>query len=181
MLIFLRPLTPVWHLSRQSDYFSVLHSNFGRRWSSHKVEINDASDGVILEILTSFCSVVDLDVHAVAVQEEDTMCTICTTMIKIHWVISVQIAASRNGVSITRPKSPGVICSVQLRRCQRLASSRAQYVAYLKWIRVLAESVEVRILRKLSTKSQVLRLEDEIRSSSVEQSGCMTAAAGDCK
>jgi hypothetical protein len=46
---------------------------------------------------------------------------------------------------------------------------------------VLAESVKVRIVRKLSTKSQVLRLKDEIRSSGVEQSRCITATARDCE
>ena len=40
---------------------------------------------------------------------------------------------------------------------------------------MLAESVEVRVLGKLSTKSQVLRLEHEICSSSVEQSRSATA------
>jgi hypothetical protein len=42
---------------------------------------------------------------------------------------------------------------------------------------VLAESVEVRVLGKLSAKSQVLRLEDKVCSSGVEQSRS-TAAAG---
>jgi hypothetical protein len=58
---------------------------------------------------------------------------------------------------------------------------RTQYAAYLEWIRVLAKSVKMRILRKLSTKSQVLRLEDEIRSSSIEQSGRITTATRDRK
>jgi hypothetical protein len=45
---------------------------------------------------------------------------------------------------------------------------------------VLAKSVKVRVLGKLSTKSQVLRLEDEVCSGGVEQSGS-TAATRNCK
>jgi hypothetical protein len=41
---------------------------------------------------------------------------------------------------------------------------------------VLAESVDVRVLGKVSTKSQVLRLEHKLCSGGVEQSGSTTAA-----
>lgn len=88
--------------------------DFGRGWSSQEVQVNNASDRVVLKILASFCSVVDLDVHAVAVQEENTVGTICTTVIEVHWVVSVEIAARGNRVSITRPEGASVVGGVQL-------------------------------------------------------------------
>jgi hypothetical protein len=89
-------------------------------------------------------------------------------MIEVYWMVSIEVAASRDGVSITRPESSGVVCGVQLERYQCLDLFKVQHEAYLEWVRVLAESVEVRILGKLSTKSQILGLEDELCSGSVE-------------
>lgn len=53
---------PVRHHNGLSDNFRVLLSSFDRCWSRDEIEVEDATNGVILKVLP--VRIVDLDIHS---------------------------------------------------------------------------------------------------------------------
>lgn len=78
---------------------------------------------------------------------------------KVDRVVAVQIGTLRNRVGILRPYRTDVIRRVQS-----------------EGIRMLAETVQVRVLGELGPEPEVLRLKDQAGGRSIEQnlSGCST-------
>ena len=72
-------------------------------------------------------------------------------MLKIHRVSSVKVCPDRNLVGIPIPDSPNIICCNEAER-----------------VGALSEPIEVGVCRQLGTETQILRLEDQIRASCVE-------------
>ena len=66
------------------------------------------------------------------------------TMLKVHWVVTVQVRAARDPKRVTGPHRARRVRLVQPER-----------------LRMLAESVNVRFGWKRRLESEVLRLEDE--------------------
>ena len=65
--------TPVWHHDRLTNDFAILPSDVKRARASNNVQVNDTSDHIILEILPTGAGVVDLEIHAIAIQHENSM------------------------------------------------------------------------------------------------------------
>ncbi len=59
-----------------------------RAGTSQEIEVGDATKGVVLRVLAVGCGVVDLDVHAVGVQEEDAMSAQVATVVEVDRVLS---------------------------------------------------------------------------------------------
>lgn len=89
--------SPVWHHGWQTHDFSVLLCNGHWCWSSNKVEVQDASEGVVLQVLVLAVCVVNLDIHAIGVEQEDAMAS-RGSMIVVDGVVSVQIGTGGNTV-----------------------------------------------------------------------------------
>lgn len=104
--------SPVGHHSRQTSNLRVLLGNLNRSRASHEVEIQDTTKGVVFQILVMSIGVVDLDIHTVGVEEEDTMRT-SVTVIEIDWVVTVQVGTLRNTIGILRPQGTDVVGCVQ--------------------------------------------------------------------
>jgi hypothetical protein len=90
---------PVTYHCRQAHDSSNLLRDVYRRRPCKEVEVKDSSQGIILEILAG--CVVDLDVHAVGVEEEHTVGAIFSPMVEIDGVIAVQIGSSWNAICIS--------------------------------------------------------------------------------
>jgi hypothetical protein len=135
--------TPVRHHNGQTSDFSILLADLGRSLTRHEVEINDTAKHVVLEVLLTVLDV-NLDIHARAGKKEDTMGTTLTTVLEVDWVGSIEVGACWDAVRVTVPEGADVIGGVQT-----------------KTIRVLSQSVQVRVLREGCPEAQVLVLEDE--------------------
>jgi hypothetical protein len=142
---------PVGHHNGQASDFSILLADLRRSLTSHEVEINDTTKDVVLEVLLTVLDV-NLDIHAGAGQKEDTMSAALATVLEVDGVSSVEVCASWNSVRVTVPEGADVVGCVQP-----------------KTIRVLSQTVQVRVLRKRSAEAEVLVLEDEGGRGRVEE------------
>lgn len=84
--------TPVRCHQRQLSDFRVLNSNVLGRWASHEVEVQNTTNDVVFQSLAAL--VVDVDIHAIGVQEEDTVCSLCSAMIEVDWMSTVSETVS---------------------------------------------------------------------------------------
>lgn len=80
------------------------------------------------------------------------MSAILSTMIEVHWVVSVKVASSGDTVGIARPERTSVVGGVQHEA-----------------IRVLSKTVKTWILWESSAEAEVLILEDEGSGRRVEK------------
>lgn len=94
---------------------------------------------------------VNLDVHAIGIEQKDTMSTGRAVLV-VHGVVSVQIAILRDTERVARPESTGIVLGWQTEA-----------------IRVFAETVQVGILWQRSLDAEVLRLEDQWVGGGVEE------------
>ena len=144
--------SPIRHHGRRADNLAVLLSDFHGTRSGEEVEVDDATKRVVLEVLPSFSSIVDLKIHSIAVEEEHAVrFVICHAMLKVDRMVSVQIGSWWNLVGIARPQCSCVIGGVQAER-----------------IRVLPKSIERWVRWERCPQSQVLRFEDQFRNGGVE-------------
>jgi hypothetical protein len=143
--------SPVGHHDGQTSNFSILLADLCRSLTRHEVEVNDTAKNVVLKVLLAVLDV-NLDIHAGAGEEEDTMSTTLAAVLEVDRVGSVEVGACWNAVRVTIPESTDVVCCVQT-----------------KTIRVLAQSVQVRVLREGSAEAKVLVLEDERSCRRVEE------------
>lgn len=143
----MEPKAPIWHHGRLADNVAVLPSDVDWARAGEDVEIDDPSEHIVFEILP--CGIaVDVEIHTIAVQHEDPMSlTGALTLFEVDWVVSVEVSSWRDQVRISRPQCASVISS--------WASKR---------VGIFSESVDIRISRKRSAKSDILGLENEDRS-----------------
>lgn len=73
----------------------VLNGDVARRRSSNEVKVKDTANDVVLKVLAT--SVIDVDVHAIGVQEEDTVGGI-SSVVEVDRVSTVQVLALRGSV-----------------------------------------------------------------------------------
>lgn len=64
----------------ETSKFTVLLHGRHRSRSSNKVEVEYATNGVVLEILVARSVLVNQDIHSIGVEEQDTMRT-CRTVL----------------------------------------------------------------------------------------------------
>jgi hypothetical protein len=110
---------PVRHHDWQSYNFGILLRDSNRGGSSNKVEVQNSSKSIVLQVLILAVSVIDLDVHAVRVKEEHSM-RACSPMLEIHGMVAIEVGAIGNGICILRPQSPDIVCSIQTERVRML-------------------------------------------------------------
>ena len=143
----MEPKAPIWHHGGLANDVAVLPSDVDWAWASKDIEIDDTTDHVVLKILPSGIAV-DVEIHTIAVQHEDPMSlTIALAVLEVDWVVPVEVSTWRDQVRISRPQCASVVSS--------WASER---------IGIFSESIDIRILRKRSAKSDILGLENEGRS-----------------
>lgn len=127
----------------------VLRRDISWGRSSNEVEVQDTPDDVVLEVLT--ISVVNVDVHTVGVQQEDTVGSVAS-VVKVDGVRSVEVLALRSTVSISGVDRPCVVGAVEQ-----------------KIVGVFAETIQVRLLREMSLEVHILAFEDQLLTSGVEK------------
>ena len=144
---------PVRNFCRQTNNFGILLGETGRVClaSGKEVEVEDTANNIVFESRSARGLVGQLDVHAVGVEQQNTMGA-RGPMFEIDRVISVEIRARRNAIGVSRPKGQRKVVRWQM-----------------EWVGVLAKAVDVRILRQLCLDTQVLRLEDEWMRRGVEK------------
>ena len=106
---------PVRLHGRQTNYLGVLLRHLNRAWTRHEIEIQNPAQGVVLQILTRLCSLVDHHIHAVGVQKEDAMCS-GRPVLEIDGVVAVEISTVRNPIGILGPQSTDIVCGVESKR-----------------------------------------------------------------
>jgi hypothetical protein len=127
----------------------VLSCNISWGGSSNEVEVQDTPDDVVLEVLAT--SVVNVDVHSVGVQQEDTMGSVASVVI-VDGVSSVEILALWSPVRISGVDRPCIVGAIEH-----------------EFVGVFTETIQVRLLRKMSLEVHVLALEDQLLTSGVEK------------
>ena len=143
----MEPKAPIWHHGGLADDLTVLLSDVDWAWTSKDVEVDDTSDQIVFEILPRGVAV-DIEIHTIAVQHEDTMSlTAAAAMLEVNWMIPVKISPWRDQVRISRPQRASIVSSGAPER-----------------VGILSEAINVWIIRKRSAKSDILGLEDECRS-----------------
>lgn len=63
----------------------------GNSLTREEVEIYDATYDIVLKVLTFCCGSVDFNVHTVGVQKEDSMRLAAGSMIKVNWMVTVEV------------------------------------------------------------------------------------------
>lgn len=82
--------SPVGHHRCFPGHFTKLSRHVDWSWPSQKVQINDPTNGVVLEILTTIFGAVDFDIHSIAVYKSDSVSGIALySMFEIYWMIAV--------------------------------------------------------------------------------------------
>ena len=143
----MEPKAPIWHHGGLANDIAVLLSDVNWAWTGKDVEIDNTSDHIVFEILPRGIAV-DIEIHTIAVQHEDTMSlAAAAAMLEVDWMIPIEISPWRDQVRISRPQRASVV------------SSRAP-----ERVGILSETINVWIIRKTSAKSDILRLENECRS-----------------
>ena len=116
--------TPVGHHNRQANDLTVLLSNVDRAWTSQEIEIDNATECIIFQILSCRGGIVDLDVHTVAVEEKDAMRFVgCLSVFKIYWMVSIKVRSGWLQVRIARPQRAYVVGTVGPERISVLPQS----------------------------------------------------------
>ena len=89
--------TPVRHHGGQTRDFGILLRDSYWSRSSNEIEVQDTSEGVVLQVLVLAVGVVNLDIHAIGVEEEYAMAAGGPVLV-VDGVVSVQVSTGRNSV-----------------------------------------------------------------------------------
>ena len=143
--------TPVWHHGGETGDLGVLARNLDGAGAGDKVKVENAAEGVVLEVLARLGVLVDYDVHAVRVEEEDAVGAGLAVLI-VNGVGAVEVGAGRGAVGIARPQRADVVGGVET-----------------EGVPVLAQAVQVGVLGELGAQAEILRLEDQRLGRRVEQ------------
>lgn len=98
---------PVGHHGRKTSDLSILARDLNGRRASNKVEVKDAAQSVVLEELTGSV-LVDFNIHAIGVQEEDTVST-GLTVLEVDRMCAIQIGLSWDAVRVLGPEGADVV------------------------------------------------------------------------
>lgn len=143
--------TPVGlHGGRTGDG-AVLLDGFDGGAAREEVEVEHAAEGVVLEVLGSLGVLVDHDVHAVGVEEEDGMGA-GSAVVQVEWVRAVQVGVVGDAEAVLVPEGADVLVRLEV-----------------EGVGVLAETVQVGVGGELGAQAQVLRLEDQRGCGGVEE------------
>ena len=144
---------PVRNLCRQPNNFGVLLGKSCRVClaSGEEVEVENATNDIILQRRSARGVIGQLDVHAVGVEQQNAMGA-CGPMLVVDWVVSVEIGARRNAIGVSRPKSQRKVVRWEMER-----------------IGVLAKAIDMCIIWQLCLDTKILRLEDEGMRRGVEE------------
>ncbi|KAF5121944.1 hypothetical protein E5D57_012416 [Metarhizium anisopliae] len=144
---------------RAARNLGVLLDDGGGRLAGKEPKVEHAAERVVLEVLAAVAGLVNDHVHAVGVEEEDAVRP-AVPVLKVDGVRAVQVGARGDAVAVLVPERADVARPVEA-----------------EGVRVLAEPVEVRVLRQPGAQPHVLRLEDERRRRRVEEHLVRVAAA----
>ena len=143
----MEPKAPVWHHGRLANNLAVLLSDVNWAWTGKDVEVDNTSDHIVFEILPRGIAV-DIEIHTIAVQHEDTMSlAAAAAMLEVNRMIPVEVSPWRDQVRIPRPQRASIVSSWAPER-----------------VGILSEAIDVWIIRERSAKSDILGLENECRS-----------------
>ena len=133
---------PIRDLSGSTHDLSVLSRYLSRvrGASSQEVEIEDTSDHIVLQ--RRGIGVIDLDVHAIRIREEDSVRS-SGAMLEVNRMVSIKVRPARNEIRVPRPESTRIIVRGQMER-----------------VRVLSKTIHVRIGRQARLHAEILRFED---------------------
>lgn len=92
----------------QTGDLGVLLGDLDGAWASQEVEIEDATEGVVLQVLPRLLGIVDEDVHAVRVEEEDPVRAPVAVLV-VDGVVAVQVGIRREAPRVLRPQCAGVV------------------------------------------------------------------------
>jgi len=95
-------------------------------------------------------SVVNVDVHSVGVQQEDAVSSIAS-VVKVDRVRSVEVLALRGTVRISSIDCPCVVGGVEH-----------------EFVGMFTETIQVRLLRKMSLEVDILAFENQLLAGSIE-------------
>ena len=87
------------------------------------------------------------------------MGAIGSTVVEVHWVISIQVLSSRGSVGVSVPERASVVRGVQHER-----------------IGVLAQSIQAWVLGQAGTQAQVLTFKDQAGGARIEEYVAVAAA-----
>lgn len=127
--------SPVRHQCTLANNLGILLCGLHGRGTSHKVKVEYAAEDVVFQEL--LLCIIDFDVHActaisalgiiddsdsctIRIQQENSMSSVSTAMVKVYWVIPVQVCTGRDLVSVTIPEGACVVCCVQHERIRVL-------------------------------------------------------------
>jgi hypothetical protein len=154
--------SPVRLHRRQSDDLRVLLDHLSRAGPGKEVEVEDTTHGVVLEVLARLLGVVDEDIHAVGVEQEDAV-RAALALLKVQRVAAVKVRARWDGVAVAVPEGADVVRGIQP-----------------EGVGVLAEAEQERVIGKACPQAEVLRFEDERCGGGVKQD-FVRIGAGDGK
>jgi hypothetical protein len=69
----------------------ILRTGFLRGRPGQEVEVVDATKSVILEVLLAVIGLIDLDVHAIGVQQEDAVRARLAAVVVVHRMAAIQV------------------------------------------------------------------------------------------
>ncbi len=140
---------PVGRHQRGLRDFCILDSDIARGRTGNEVEVEDAADDVVLEVLAAL--VVDVDVHSIRVEEEHSVRAVLP-VVKVDRMSTVQVLALWCPVGI-----PGVDCAGVVGRVEH------------ERVAVLAQAVQMRVLGQMCLEIDILALKDELGAGGVEE------------
>jgi hypothetical protein len=129
----------------------VLLRHFRRLLASQEVQVDDAADRVVFQILCARWILVHENLHGVAVEQEDAMRSLVATVVKVDWVSAVEVGLLGN------------VGRLRVEQNSPIHGGEAERVA------VLAHAVDVRLLGKSGAPSDILLFKDQLTGSGVEQ------------
>ena len=106
--------------SRLTDRLDVLFRSFGRSGTSEKVQIQDSSKHIVLEVSSALW---ELDVHSVRVEQEDTVCrrVLAGDLVDEDGVGAVKVGVCGETVSVPCPDGTGVVFHLDRQTVKRMA------------------------------------------------------------
>ena len=143
--------TPIRHHGRQSNNLRVLLARLDWCRAVEEVEVENASQYIVLQILSILLRVVDFDFDSIGVEEKYAMSAIFGPGLVIDRMVTIQILTCWYAVAVSVPDGSSVVGGVQPVR-----------------IAVLAKPIKVRILRQGCAKTKILVLKDQRRSTCVK-------------
>ena len=111
----MKPKAPVRHHGWEPGDLGVLSRYLDRARPSNKVQVKHATEGVVLQVLAGLPLLVDLDIHAIGVEEEDAV-SAALAVLEVHRVVAVQVGVLGDTVCILAPQGSDVAGRIETKR-----------------------------------------------------------------